>query len=79
MECSMIEFSFEDRIEEFVLADASDFYHNGVVPIDSSLWCEAVSKRHGRDVEEALLLYSTLFPYAFHYVGELENIKRNAI
>ena len=75
----MIEFSFDDRIEHLVYFDATDFYHNGVVPIDSSLWCEVVSKRHGRDVEESLLLYATLFPHAFHYVGELENIKRNAI
>jgi hypothetical protein len=75
----MIEFSFDNCIESTVLADANNFYHKGIVPINSSLWCETVSKRHGRDVEEALLLYATLFPHAFHYVGEIENIKRNAI
>lgn len=79
MECSMKDFDFEDAVETLVLNDTISFYYDGVVPIDSSLCCEAVSKRHGRDVEEALLLYSTLFPYAFHYVGEIENIKRNAI
>lgn len=79
MECSMKDFDFEDAVETLVLNDTISFYYDGVVPIDSSLWCEAVSKRHGRDVEESLLLYATLFPHAFHYVGEIENIKRNAI
>ena len=67
----MKDFDFEDAVETLVLNDTISFYYDGVVPIDSSLWCEAVSKRHGRDVEESLLLYATLFPHAFHYVGEI--------
>jgi hypothetical protein len=75
----MIEFSFENCIESTALAHANNFYHKGIIPINSSLCCETISKHHGRDVEEALLLYATLFPYAYKYVGEIENIKRNAI
>jgi hypothetical protein len=70
---------FENRIENFAVEDAMEFYQTKKVPVDSSMWCEAAAKYHGRDVEEAKILYSCLFPHAYHYVGEIENIKRNAI
>jgi len=70
---------FEDYIEKIVLEDALEFYTKGEVPIDSVMWCEGVARQCGRDLEEAQLLYACLFPYAYKYVGEIENIKRNAI
>lgn len=76
MECSMI---FEDYIEKIVLEDALEFYTKGEVPIDSVMWCRGVAWQCDRDPEEAQLLYACLFPYAYKYVGEIENIKRNAI
>jgi hypothetical protein len=71
--------SFEDHIEEFAVSYAEEFYREGTVPTDSSMWCGVAAKHFGRDEEEALLLYATLFPYAYKYIGEIENIKRNAI
>jgi len=81
MECSMREqlMSFEDHIEEFAVSYAGEFYRDGTVPTDSSYWCGAAARHFGRDEEEALILYATLFPYAYKYIGEIENIKRNAI
>ena len=71
--------SFENCIEHFALKDASNFYHEKKVPINSSQFCSMAATEYDRDVEEALVLYSTLFPYAYKYIGEIENIKRNAI
>jgi len=71
--------SFENCIEHFALKDAIDFYHKKKVPINSSQFCSMAATEYDRDVEEALVLYSTLFPYAYKYIGEIENIKRNAI
>jgi hypothetical protein len=71
--------SFEDHIEEFAVSYAGEFYRDGKVPTDSSIWCGVVARHFGRDEEEALLLYASLFPYAYKYIGEIENIKRNAI
>ena len=80
MECSMSKelMSFEDHIEQFAVSYAEEFYR-GKVPTDSSMWCGVAAKHFGRDEEEALLLYASLFPYAYKYIGEIEHIKRNAI
>jgi hypothetical protein len=71
--------SFENCIEHFALEDANKFYHDKKVPINSTQYCIMAANEYNRDEEEALVLYSTLFPHAFHYIGEIENIKRNAI
>lgn len=70
--------SFEDHIEEFAVLYAEEFYR-GQVPTDSGIWCGVAAKHFKRDEEEALLLFAALFPYAYKYIGEIENIKRNAI
>ena len=81
MECSMSEelMSFEDHIEGFAVIYAEEFYKDGRIPTDSSMWCGVAARHFKRDEEEALLLYATLFPYAYKYIGEIKNIKRNAI
>jgi hypothetical protein len=64
-------FEFENYIEKYVMEDAINFYYNGQVPINSSMWCESCALGTGRDAEEAKLLYAVLFPYAVHHVGEI--------
>lgn len=69
---------FESQIEKFAVGDAVKFYLTKKVSTDSSMRCEASAKHHGRDAEEAKLIYACLFPFAYHYIGEIENTKRNA-
>lgn len=79
MECSMKDFGFEDAVESLVLQDAILFYNTRSINNTSRFWLENYAEIYNRDFEEAQLIHNVLFPYAYKYVGEIENIKRNAI
>ena len=79
MECSMKDFGFEDAVESLVLQDAILFYNTHSINNTSRFWLENYAEIYNRDFEEAQLIHNVLFPYAYKYVGEIENIKRNAI